>query len=181
MVVARPLPDANALGAVDDGLLHGEPLRQRVLASHDDVDVVPSAQAMVEHRQQAIGVRRQIDPNDIRLLVDHVIEEAGVLMGEAVVVLLPDVRGEQVVQRGDLAPPRQFKRDLQPFRMLAEHGIDDADEGLIAVEEAMPAGQQIALEPSLALMLAEHRSPGRGPEARETRRRRLCGRPIGDW
>ena len=78
-------------------------------------------------------------------------------MGEAVVVLLPDVRGEEVVQRRDLAPPRQLKRDLQPFRMLAEHGINDADKGLIAVEQAVPAGQQIALEPALALMLAEHR------------------------
>ena len=53
---------------------------------------------MIEHRQQAIGVRRQINPNDVCLLVDHVIEEAGVLMGETIVVLLPDVRGEQVVQ-----------------------------------------------------------------------------------
>ena len=78
-------------------------------------------------------------------------------MGEAIVVLLPDVRGEQVVQRCDLPPPRQFERDFQPFRMLAEHRIDDADESLVRVEEAMAAGQQIALEPSLALMLAEHR------------------------
>ena len=77
-------------------------------------------------------------------------------MGEAIVVLLPDVRREQVVQRRDLAPPRQFERDLQPFRMLAEHRIDDADEGLIAVEQAVSPRQQIALEPSLALMLAEH-------------------------
>ena len=83
---------------MDDSFLHGQPLRQRVLARHDDIDVVPSAQAMVEHRQEAVGVRRQIDPNDVRLLVDHVIEEAGVLVGEAIMVLLPDVRGEQVVQ-----------------------------------------------------------------------------------
>src|SRR5271166_4525487 len=119
LVVARPLPDADSLGAMDDGLLYGEPLRQRVLARYDDVDVVPSAQAMVEHRQEAIGVRRQLNPNDVRLLVDHVIEEAGVLMGEAIMVLLPDVRSEEVIQRRDLAPPRQFERDLQPFRMLA--------------------------------------------------------------
>ena len=78
-------------------------------------------------------------------------------MGEAVVVLLPDVRGEQIVQRGDLAPPRQFERHLQPFGVLAEHRIDDADEGFVAVEQPVPAGQQIALEPALALVLAEHR------------------------
>ena len=40
--------------------------------------------------------------------------------------------------------------------MLAEHRIDDADECLIAVEQAMSPRQQITLEPSLALMLAEH-------------------------
>ena len=69
-----------------------------MLAGDDDIHVVPTAQAMVEHRQKAIGVRRQINPYDIRLLVDHVIEEAGVLMGETIVILLPDVRGEQVVE-----------------------------------------------------------------------------------
>jgi hypothetical protein len=77
LVVARPLQDADSLGAVDGGLLHRQPLRQRMLASNHNVHVVPTAQAMIEHRQEAIGVRRQIDPNDVRLLVDDVIEEAG--------------------------------------------------------------------------------------------------------
>ena len=40
--------------------------------------------------------------------------------------------------------------------MLVEHGIDDVDEGLVAGEEAVPAGQQIAFEPALALVLAQH-------------------------
>ena len=41
--------------------------------------------------------------------------------------------------------------------MLAEHRVDDANEGLIAVEQPVPAGQQISLQPTLALVLAEHR------------------------
>jgi hypothetical protein len=65
-----------------------------------------AAQAVVERRQQAIGVGRQIAPHDVRLLVDHMVEEARILMREAVVVLLPYMGGEQVVERGDLAPPR---------------------------------------------------------------------------
>ena len=77
-------------------------------------------------------------------------------MGEAVVVLLPDMRREQVVQRRDLPPPGQFGRDLQPFRMLAEHRVDNADERLVAVEQAVPPGQEIAFQPSLALVLAQH-------------------------
>jgi hypothetical protein len=80
----------------------------------------------------------------------------GILVREAVVVLAPDVRGQQVVQRGDLAPPRQVRGDLQPLGVLVEHRVDDVDERLVAVEEAVPAGEQVALEPALALVLAEH-------------------------
>ena len=118
---------------------------------------MPAAEAVIEDREQAVGIGRQIDADDIGLLVDHVIEEAGVLVREAIVVLLPDVGGEQVVQRGDLPPPGQFRRDLQPFGVLAEHRIDDANEGLVAVEEPVPASEQITFQPALALVLAEHR------------------------
>ena len=41
--------------------------------------------------------------------------------------------------------------------MLAEHRIDDANEGLVAVEQPVPPGQQISFQPTLALVLAEHR------------------------
>jgi hypothetical protein len=40
--------------------------------------------------------------------------------------------------------------------VLVEHRIDDMDESLVAVEDSMPSGEQIALEPALALVLAEH-------------------------
>ena len=94
-VVAGPLPDADARRAVLDGLVHRQPLRRRVLARDHDVDVVTAAQAVVHHREQAVGVRRQVDADDLGLLVDHVVDEAGVLVREAVVVLPPDVRGQQ--------------------------------------------------------------------------------------
>ena len=58
----------------------------------------------------------------------------GILMGEAVVILAPDVRGQQVVQRGDLAAPRQVRGDFQPLGVLVEHRIDDVDERFVAVE-----------------------------------------------
>ena len=41
--------------------------------------------------------------------------------------------------------------------MLAEHRVHDANEGLIAVEQPVPPGQKISFQPSLALVLAEHR------------------------
>ena len=106
-----------------------------------DVDIVPAAQAVIHHRQQTVGIRRKIDAHDIGLLVDDVVEEAGILVGEAVVVLLPDVGGEQVVQRSDLPPPGQFQRHFQPLGVLAEHRIHDANERLIAIEESVPPSQ----------------------------------------
>ena len=108
-VVAGPLPDAEPGGAMLDRLVHRQPLRRRLFAGHDDVDVVSAAQAVVGNRQQAVGVRRQVDADDLGLLVDDVVDEAGVLMAEAVVVLPPDVARQQVVQRGDRPPPRECR------------------------------------------------------------------------
>ena len=70
-------------------------------------------------------------------------------MREAVVVLLPDVRGQAGSSATRSAAARAVPRHLQPLGVLAEHRIDDPDEGLVAVEEAVPPGQQIALEPCL--------------------------------
>ena len=111
---------------------------------------------MVRHGQQRVRVRRQVDPDDLGLLVHHVVDEAGVLVAEAVVVLPPDQRGEQVVQRGDRAPPGDAAGDLQPLGVLVEHRVDDVDERLVAVEQAVPPGQQVALEPPLAHVLGQH-------------------------
>jgi hypothetical protein len=141
LIVAGPLPNADAFRAMDDGRVHGEPLRKRVFAGDHDVDVIAASQAMIEDRQQAVRIGRQVDPDDIGLFVDDVIEETGILMGEAVVILLPHVRGEQIVQRRNLPPPGQFQTDLEPFRVLAEHRIDDANEGLVAVEQPVASGQ----------------------------------------
>ena len=125
-------------------------------------------QAMIGDKQQRVGVRRKIDPHDVGLLVHDVIDEAGILMAEAVMVLAPDMRGEKIVQRGDRPPPRDLARRLQPFGVLVEHRIDDVDEGFVAVEQAVPTGQQIALEPALAGMLAEdlHHPPVRARDDR---------------
>src|SRR3954464_12844032 len=50
--------------------------------------------------------------------------------------------------------------------MLVEHRVDDVDESLVAVEEAVPARQEVALEPALAEMLRQdfhHASVGSEP------------------
>ena len=157
LIVAGPLPDAKPFRAMDHGGIHAQPLRQSVFAGHHHVDVIPAAQAVIEHRQQTVGVGRQIHSDDIGLLVDHMVKEAGILVREAIVILLPDMGSEQIIQRRDWPAPRQFLGDLQPFRVLTEHRVHDADEGLITVEHPVPSGQQVAFQPTLALMLAEHR------------------------
>ena len=80
----------------------------------------------------------------------------GILMREAVVVLPPDVRGQQDIQRRDRPPPGDSRGDLQPLGVLVEHRVDDVNERLVRVEQPVPAGQQVAFEPAFALMLAEH-------------------------
>ena len=63
-----------------------------LLVGDDDVDVVDAVEAMVGDRQQAVGVRRQVDAHHVGALVGDHVEEARVLVGEAVVVLSPDQR-----------------------------------------------------------------------------------------
>ena len=128
----------------------GEPLRRRLLTRDDEVDVVARAEAVVGDGEQGVGVRRQIDADGVGLLVGDVVDEAGVLVREAVVVLPPDVRGEQVVERGDGLAPGQLVAGLEPLGVLVEHRVDDVDESLVAGEEAVTAGEQVAFEPAFA-------------------------------
>ena len=77
-------------------------------------------------------------------------------MREAVVILPPDMARQQIVQRRDRLPPRQSARDLQPLGVLVEHRIDDVRKRLVGIEQTVASGQQVALEPSLALVLAQN-------------------------
>src|SRR5688572_6656243 len=45
---------------------------------------------------------------------------------------------------------------LQPFSVLVEHRVDDVNERLVAAEEPMASGEQIAFQPSLTLVLTQH-------------------------
>ena len=64
-------------------------------------------------------------------------------------VVLPDVRRQEVVERGDRASPGQAAGNLQPFGVLVEHGVHNVDEGLVAGKEAVLASEQISFEPTL--------------------------------
>ena len=99
-VAARPIPNANAFRAVLDGRIHVEVLQVRLLVGHNHVDVLGTAQAVIGYAQQAVGVGRQIDADDLRTFVGDDVQKAGILMGEAIVILPPDKRGDEQVERG---------------------------------------------------------------------------------
>jgi len=84
-----------------------------------------------------------------------VVDEAGILVGEAVVVLAPDVGSEQVVEGGHRPAPGDLLAYVQPLSVLVEHRRDDVDEGLVAGEKGVPPGQQVALDPALDGLLAQ--------------------------
>jgi hypothetical protein len=65
--------------------------------------------------------------------------------------------------------------------MLAEHGIDNADKGLVGIEQAVAAGQQIAFQPALGIGARSASNPARGLAAPEIHRWGLRGRPIDGW
>ena len=73
-----------------DGGIHIHVLEVHLLVADDDVDIVLAAQAVVGHGKQRVGVRREVDAGDGCALVDDDVEEAGVLVGEPVVILPPD-------------------------------------------------------------------------------------------
>src|SRR5215475_2837837 len=110
---------------------------------------------MVGDGEQAVRIGRKIDAADAGLLVHYDVEEARVLMREAVVILLPDVRGKQVIQRRNGHPPVDFAATLEPLSVLVEHRVDDVNEGFVAGEKTVTPGKQISFEPSLAEVLAQ--------------------------
>jgi hypothetical protein len=53
---------------------------------------------VVGHGKQAIGIGRQVDAHHAGALVGDYIEKTRILMGETVMVLSPDQRGDQQVE-----------------------------------------------------------------------------------
>jgi hypothetical protein len=111
---------------------------------------------VVADREQAVGVGRQVDAHHAGALVRYHVEEAGVLVREPVVVLPPDQAADQDVEREHLRPPGQLVALLQPLGVLVEHRVDDVDERLVAVDQAVPAAEDVALQPPFQGVLAEH-------------------------
>src|ERR1017187_1762811 len=97
VIVTRPLPNAHPDGAMANGGFDIEPLPLGLFTGNDQVDVVPAAKTVISYREQAVRVGWQIDAHDVGLFTRNVIYEAWILMGEAVVILPPDMRREQII------------------------------------------------------------------------------------
>jgi hypothetical protein len=68
---ASPWQDAQPADAVRDRLIHPQIGERGLFAGDYHVHVVAAAQAMIGDRQQCVGVRRQVHPDDLGLLVDR--------------------------------------------------------------------------------------------------------------
>jgi len=101
LIGAGPIPDADTGRAMLDGSVHVEILERGLFAGDDDVDVIAAAKAMIGDGEETVGVGRKIDADDVSFLVDDVVYEARILMREAVVVLTPNMRCEEIVERCD--------------------------------------------------------------------------------
>src|ERR1700730_4656191 len=95
LVVRSPLPDSDSNRAMLDGGLHVQPLQCRLLSRNDYVDVVSAVQAMIRHRKKSVGIRRKVHADVVRFFVYDVIDEARILVSEAVMVLAPNVRSKE--------------------------------------------------------------------------------------
>ena len=101
LVVAGPVPDADAGGAVLDRLRPWSTTAARP-AYGATITLMRSvaAQAALHDAQQRIGIRREVDQNEFGLLRhDRIVDESGALVRIAVMFLAPHVRGHQEVQR----------------------------------------------------------------------------------
>ena len=92
-----------------------------MLGCHNHVDIVAALDAVVVAGEEAVGVWRQIESHHVGFLVGHMVQEAWILMGKAVVVLLPYIGCKYVGERRYLLPPRQLVTDLEPLGVLREH------------------------------------------------------------
>ena len=107
-----PRPHADAPRAVDDRLVHRQPVQRRLFAGDDHVHIVPAPQAVICDRKKGVGVREE--GRRVRcaaFLLTTMIDEPGILVRKAIVVLAPHVRAQQVVERGNRLAPRESRCD----------------------------------------------------------------------
>jgi hypothetical protein len=153
--VRGPVPDAGAGGAELVGLLHREVLKVRLLVEDDEVDVILAAQAVVQDGQPRVGVWREPDANHPRGEREQRVDESRPLVGEPVVVVPPAGARQENVERRDRFAPGQLLGVLEPLDVLDGHRRGHHGERLVGREHAVPAAEEIPLQPPGAQVLGE--------------------------
>ena len=72
-VITGPIPDADAGGAVFE--VHSQPDRGGLFAGDDNIYVVAATEAMISNAEEAVGVRREVDADNLGLFVDNMVDE----------------------------------------------------------------------------------------------------------
>src|SRR5260370_20297025 len=98
LVVARPVPNADALGAMLDRGFHIQILKMQLLVGNDHVDIVLAPQAVIGYGQQTIDVGWKVNARDSSALIEHNVQESGLLVRKSVVVFPPNRRSDQQLQ-----------------------------------------------------------------------------------
>jgi hypothetical protein len=98
MIVAAPLPGPGSSGTMGERGVHAQPLKLRLLINDDQVKIVMTLEAVICYREQAIGVRRQINPHYVCLFTDQVIDKPRPLVAETIVVVAPTRGCQQIVE-----------------------------------------------------------------------------------
>ena len=154
-----PLPLGSALLELLAGIGKREPRRLGLFAGKDAIDTVRGLVAALCHREQHVRICRIVDVHYmvvVPALVEQDIHKARVLVGEAIVVLAPDMARKEHVEAGDRLSPGDVAHScLEPLGMLVHHRVDDVDKGLVGRPQAMTTGEEIALEQAFALVLGE--------------------------
>lgn len=57
---------------------------------------------------------------------------------------------QQNVERSNLLSPLDFEALLNPFTVLVDHGVNDVDERLVAVEQTVSSREDVTLQPALS-------------------------------
>src|SRR5450759_789440 len=138
-----------------DGLFNREPLELRLLVYHHQVDVVAAAEAVVSDGEERVGVGREVDARDAAALRHHYVNQSGSLMAETVVIVAPARGREQDVERSNWAAPLEIRGFLHPLGVLDRLRRRDHGERFVSRIQAVATGEEVALEPTLAQMLAQ--------------------------
>ena len=117
-----------------------------------DVDIVPAGDAVVEARQsrQLASGGRYIRTTSAFLLATWS-RKPGSWWVKPLWSCCQTLEEQDIVQGGDVLRARAARCTVfSHLAVLGEHGVHNADEGLVAVEEAVAAGEEVALQPALA-------------------------------